>query len=68
LEEFPPFHAIDILSNNTLTITNGVIVETGVPVETSGVFNIENAASLIQINNDSNQGIINMTRTANIRK
>jgi hypothetical protein len=59
---------LDVLSNNTLTITNGVIVETGVPVETSGVFNIENAASLIQINNDSNQGIINMTRTANIRK
>lgn len=41
---------------NTLTIVDGVTVDAG------GIFNIENAGSLIQINNVANIGIITMRR------
>ncbi len=53
---------LDIQSNNTLTITDGVTVEA------TGTFNVENAASLIQINNVANSGVISMKRNVNVRK
>lgn len=53
---------LDIQPNNTLTITDGVTVEA------TGTFNLENAASLIQINNVANSGVISMKRNVNVRK
>jgi hypothetical protein len=53
---------LDVQSNNTLTITDGVTVEA------TGTFNLENAASLIQVNNVANSGIISMKRNVNVRK
>ncbi|MGX7666981.1 GEVED domain-containing protein [Flavobacterium pedocola] len=53
---------LQILSNNNLTVTDGVTVDA------SGIFNIENAGSLIQVNNVANSGNIFMKRNVNIRK
>ncbi len=48
------------LSNNSITVKEWVEVESG------GVFNLENASSLIQIDNVANSGTISMKRDANI--
>jgi hypothetical protein len=53
---------LDIQSNNNLTITDGITVEA------TGTFNLENAASLIQVNNIANTGTISMKRNVNVRK
>ena len=49
---------LDIQSDNNLTVTDWVNIETG------GVFNLKNNASLVQINNSTNTvtGIFNMER------
>jgi hypothetical protein len=49
---------LDIQPNNTLTIANTVTVDAG------GTFNLENASSLVQIDNVANVGNITMRRTA----
>jgi Bacterial Ig domain len=54
--------SLNILSSNTITVTNDVTVEA------SGNFQIENNASLIQIDNVSNSGNIEYKRTASVRK
>ena len=53
-----PTGNLNIASGQALTITDFVKVEAG------GTFAIENSASLIQINNVANTGIINMKRNA----
>jgi hypothetical protein len=53
---------LNIQPNNTLTITDGI------SVEATGTFNLENAASLIQVNNVANTGNISMKRNVNVRK
>ncbi|WP_320815255.1 GEVED domain-containing protein [Flavobacterium sp.] len=53
---------LQILPTNTLTIADYVDVTAG------GTFNIENSASLIQINNNVNTGVISMKRNVNLRK
>ncbi|MEW5675008.1 GEVED domain-containing protein [Flavobacterium enshiense] len=53
---------LQILPNNTLTVTDAVTVDN------NGLFNLENASSLIQINNVANSGNINMKRNVNIRR
>ncbi len=59
-------YAINIPSNGNLEIaSNGILQVTDViNVTTNGVFNIRNNGSLIQVNNVSNTGNINMERTA----
>ena len=49
---------LDIQPNNTLTIKNTVTVNG------TGIFNLENSASLVQQDNVANVGVINMKRTA----
>ena len=53
---------LQILPTNTLTIADYVDVTAG------GTFNIENSASLIQINNNVNLGVISMKRDVNLRR
>ncbi|MEL1248698.1 hypothetical protein [Flavobacterium helocola] len=53
---------LTVTSNNDLTITEWV------NINATGNLVLQNSASLIQIDNDVNQGTMNMTRTANIRK
>ena len=53
---------LTVTTNNDLTITNWV------NINTTGDLILQNSSSLIQINNDVNQGTMHMTRTANIRK
>ncbi|WP_264511001.1 pre-peptidase C-terminal domain-containing protein [Flavobacterium sp. N1719] len=53
---------LTVVSNNSLTVTDWITVE---PTAT---FNIQNNASLVQINNVANTGNINYTRNALIRK
>lgn len=53
-----PTGNLEIQSNNNLTITDIIDVKTG------GVFNVRNSANLVQVNNVSNTGSINMERTA----
>jgi hypothetical protein len=48
---------LDIASGNNLTVTNTVSVATG------GTFALHNSASLIQVNNTANTGIVTMERT-----
>jgi hypothetical protein len=57
---------LNVLNGSTLIVnaTNNITVTNSVTVETSGVFNLENDASLIQINNVSNLGNINYKRIA----
>ena len=59
-------YAITVPSNGNLEIaSNGVLqVTDAVNVSANGVFNIKNSGSLIQVNNVSNTGNINMERTA----
>lgn len=59
-------YAITIPSNGNLEIaSNGVLqVTDAVNVNTNGIFNIRNNGSLVQVNNVSNTGNINMERTA----
>ena len=52
---------LDILPLNSLTVTDKVTVDNG------GTFNIENNASLIQINNVLNAGNVNSKRNADIK-
>lgn len=54
--------ALTVTSNNDLTITEWI------NINTTGDLILQNSASLLQINNDANQGTMHMTRTANIRK
>jgi hypothetical protein len=49
---------LNIASGNTITVTDKVTVTTG------GTFNIANNASLVQINNVANTGIVNIERTS----
>ena len=53
--------SLNINSNNAVTVTNWV------NVQTTGTFQIENNASLVQINNVANTGDIIYKRNANIR-
>lgn len=53
---------LELQSSNNLTVTDEITVNT------SGVFNIRNNASLVQTNNVANTGIVNAQRTANIRQ
>jgi len=53
---------LTVTSNNDLTITEWV------NINPTGDLVLQNSASLIQIDNDANQGTMHMTRTANIRK
>ena len=61
---------LTIDNNATLTVTpdNYLTITDWVNINTTGNLVLQNSASLIQINNDANQGTMNMTRTANIRK
>ncbi len=62
--------SIDIASGSSLTINpdRSIIVTNAVAVATGATLNVLNSASLIQTNNVANSGIMNMQRTANIRK
>lgn len=53
---------LEIQSNNNLTVTDEVTVET------DGILTVRNNASLVQINNTTNSGNIRMERTANMRR
>jgi hypothetical protein len=57
-----PTGDLDNLSSNTITVKEWVEVETG------GSFDLENSASLIQIDNVANIGTISMKRNAFIKK
>lgn len=57
-----PTGNLNIASTNSTVVTNAVIVEP------NGVFEIENNASLVQINNVANSGNITYKRNANVRK
>lgn len=57
-----PNGQLQIEADNTLTVTDAVTVDAG------GTFNIENSASLIQVNNVANTGNITMRRNVNIRQ
>lgn len=59
-------YSITIPSNGNLEVaSNGILEVTDfINVNTNGIFNIKNNGSLIQINNVSNTGNINMERTA----
>ena len=52
---------LTVNSANNLTVTNAVSVVAG------GTFNVKNTANLVQINNVTNSGDINMERIANLR-
>jgi hypothetical protein len=54
----PPNGSLEIASNGILEVTDYI------NVDTNGTFNIKNSGSLIQINNVSNTGNINMERIA----
>ena len=60
---------LTINNNATLTVTtdNYLTITDWVNINTTGDLIMQNGASLVQINNDSNQGTMHMTRTANIR-
>lgn len=62
--------SLSIENGGVLTINSGrnIIVTNAVTVAVGGTFNVKNSASLIQVNNVVNSGIMNMERTANIRK
>lgn len=62
--------SLSIENGGVLTINPGknIIVTNAVTVAAGGTFNVQNSASLIQVNNVANSGIMNMQRTANIRK
>jgi len=53
---------LTVESNNAVTITDWININAG------GDLQLNNSASLIQINNNANQGIMHMNRTASIRK
>ncbi|RXR20474.1 T9SS sorting signal type C domain-containing protein [Flavobacterium amnicola] len=57
-----PSGDLQILPGNDLTITDQLTVEPG------GIFNLENSANLIQVNNTTNTGSINMRRNTNIKQ
>jgi len=61
---------LTVNNNATLTVTpnNDLTIKEWVNINPSGDLVLQNSASLIQINNDVNQGNMHMTRTANIRK
>ncbi len=52
---------LEIIDARTLTVTDGVTVAT------NGIFNIENGASLVQINDVPNSGTVNIKRNASMR-
>jgi hypothetical protein len=53
---------LTVESDNAVTITDWININAG------GDLQLNNSASLIQINNNANQGIMHMDRTASIRK
>lgn len=53
--------SLTVTTNNNLTITDWVNVNVG------GNLILENSSSLIQVNNTSNSGTMNMTRTASVK-
>ena len=53
-----PTGNLELLSGKNLTVTDNIIVETG------ATFNVRNSASLIQINNVANTGIVRVERTS----
>jgi hypothetical protein len=57
-------------NNATLTVNpdNYLTITDWININTTGDLVLQNSASLIQINNNANQGTMHMTRTANIRK
>ena len=55
-------------SNLTVTSDNYLTVTDWVNINSTGDLVLQNSASLIQTNNESNQGTMHMTRTTNIRK
>lgn len=55
-------------ANLTVTTNNDLTITDWININTSGDLILQNSASLLQINNDVNQGTMHMTRTANIRK
>ena len=61
---------LTINNNATLTVTsnNDLTITEWVNINPTGDLVLQNSASLIQIDNDANQGTMHMTRTANIRK
>lgn len=59
---------IDNNANLTITSNNDLTITDWININTTGDLILQNSASLIQINNDVNQGTMHMTRTANIRK
>ena len=61
---------LTVENNATLTVTpdNYLTITDWVNINATGDLVLQNSASLIQINNDANQGTMHMTRTANIRK
>ncbi len=61
---------LTINNNATLTVTsnNDLTITEWINIDTTGDLVLQNSASLIQIDNDANQGTMHMTRTANIRK
>ena len=61
---------LTVNNNATLTVTpnNDLTITDWVNINTTGDLVLQNSASLIQIDNDVNQGTMHMTRTANIRK
>lgn len=61
---------LTIDNNATLTVNpdNYLTITDWININTTGDLVLQNSASLIQINNNANQGTMHMTRTANIRK
>ena len=61
---------LTVNNNATLTVTpdNYLTITDWVNINATGDLVLQNSASLIQINNNVNQGTMHMTRTANIRK
>lgn len=61
---------LTINNNATLTVTsnNDLTITKWININPTGDLVLQNSASLIQIDNDANQGTMHMTRTANIRK
>jgi hypothetical protein len=53
-----PIGNLELQSSNNLTVSDWINVNTG------GVFNVRDKASLVQVNNDINTGIVNVERTS----
>lgn len=60
---------MSIQNNANLTVytDNAVTITDWVNINSSGILNLQNSASLVQVNNIANTGNINMERIANVR-